>query len=73
MSFTLCKRRKFRVNACKSKVMIFEGGKNEVPDFVMLQRINKFCKLNCKVRIGGNLLEEVRELSVWDQYYANMT
>lgn len=55
-----CKRRKLKVNASKSKVLVCKRV-NEVIDFVMSCRLKKKSELKCRVRMGGELLENVRE------------
>ena len=45
----------------KSKVMVFERKKSEVIDFGKPYRVNRQSVLNCRIEMGGELLEEVRE------------
>lgn len=56
----MCNGRKSKVNAGKSKAMVF-GRENEVEDFPIPNRMDENSELNCKVRTFGELLGDVRE------------
>ncbi len=51
---SVCKRRKLKVNAGKSKVMVFERRKGEVIDFNIAYRVR------WSVRLATNLQAQVR-------------
>ena len=57
----VCERRKLKVNAGKSKVMVFERREYDTLDFGEAYRVRRPNVLNCKIRIGKEQLEEVSE------------
>lgn len=55
------KRRKLRVNAGKSKVMVFRTAKELIVDFVMQYRVRAKSTTKCRIRLGEKRMEEVIE------------
>ncbi len=58
---SVCKRRKLKVNAGKSKVMMFEGREVEVVDFNTAYRVRLPAVARCGVMLGSEKMEEVSE------------
>ncbi len=59
---TVCvKRRKLKVNANKSKVMVCEQSRSEVVDFVRSYRVETECEKERKIILNGEEMEEVNE------------
>jgi len=58
---TVCQRQKLKVNVKKSKVMIFEREEHDVIDFGNPYRVRTECKKQCKIKLGGQIMEEVNE------------
>ncbi len=59
---SVCSRRKLRVNAGKSKVMVFERKEVEVVNFGNLYRVSAPVDERCDIVIGGKRIETVKEL-----------
>ena len=59
--YEVCKRRKLKVNCDKSKVMVFERRKTEVIDFGRPYRVRLENESSCRITMGGQCLEEVKE------------
>ena len=57
----VCERRKLKVNAKKSKVMVFERREYDMVDFGERYRVSVPGELNCSIVLQGRELEEVRE------------
>ncbi len=58
---TLCSRRKLRVNAGKSKVMVFERKEVDMVNFGNLYRVSVPVDERCEVVLGGERMEVVKE------------
>ncbi len=54
-------RRKLKVNAGKSKVMVFERAREQTIDFAMPYRVGSEVILGCKIWLGKERTEEVKE------------
>ncbi len=59
--YSVCKRRKLKVNVNKSKVMVCERSRSEVVDFVCPYRVGIECQKECKIILNGEEMEEVNE------------
>ncbi len=59
--YSVCKRRKLKVNAGKSKVLVFERREKEVLDFNTAYRIRLPVVTRCRVMLGSEKMEEVSE------------
>ncbi len=57
----VCKRRKLKVNAGKSKVMVFETVREQTINFAKMYRVGSEAILGCKIWLGKEM-EEVNEL-----------
>ncbi len=57
----VCKRRKFKVNAGNSKVMVLERAREQTIDFVKPYRVGSEAILGCKIWLGKEKMEEERE------------
>ncbi len=57
----VCKRRKLKVNASKSKVMFFERAREQTIDFAKPYRVGTGAKPECKIWLGKKKMEEVNE------------
>ncbi len=57
----VCKRRKLKVNAGKSKVMVFERREVEVIDFRNPYRVSVPVDERCEIVMGGGRMEVVEE------------
>ncbi len=55
------KRRKLKVNAGKSKVMVFERREEEVIDFNTVYRVRMPAVARCRISLGSEKMEEVSE------------
>ncbi len=64
--YSVYKRRKFKVNAGKSKVMVFERREGEVIDFNIAYRVRLPAVTRCRIVLGSEMMEEVSELSIWE-------
>ncbi len=58
--YSVC-RRKLKVNAGKSKVMVFERREEEVIDFSTACRVRLPAVVRCRVMSGSEKMEEVSE------------
>ncbi len=58
--YSVCKRKKLKVNAGKSKVMVFEKREVEVVDFNTACRVRLPALARCRVMLGSEKMEEVR-------------
>ena len=68
--YSVCMRRKLKVNAGKSKVMVFEWREVGLVDFNTPYKINVTAGGRCEVVLGEEL--EEMSFSIWEQYSANM-
>ncbi len=59
--YSVCKRRKLKVNAGNSKVMVFERREVEVVDFNTAYRVMLPAVARCSVLLGSEKMEEVGE------------
>lgn len=59
-SYTVCKIEKLKVNACKSKVMVFRECEGEAVDVAVPYKIAENIELKCKVRMDDELRDKVR-------------
>ncbi len=55
-----CKRRKLKVNAGKSKMMVCER-REEVIDFIIAYRVRMPAVVRCRIMLGSEKMEEVSE------------
>ncbi len=63
--YNVCKRRKLKVNAGKSKVMVFERREGEVIDFTVAYRVRMPTVVaRCRIMLGREKMEEV-SLNIW--------
>ncbi len=58
---SVCSRRKLRVNAGKSKVIVFERKEVEVVNFGILYRVSVPVDERCEIVMGGERMEVVKE------------
>ncbi len=68
---TACKKRKLKVNADKSKVMVFERAREQTIDFAKPYRVGSEAILGCKIWLGKKRME-VKEFKYLGQSYVNM-
>ncbi len=54
---SVCKRRKLRMNVCKSKVMVSEKAREQVIDFAKSYRIRAEGTTKCRIRLGEKRME----------------
>ncbi len=59
--FSVCKRRKLKVNAGKSKVMVSERRDEEVINFNTAYRVRLPAEASCRIMLGSEKMEEVSE------------
>ncbi len=59
--YSVCKRRKLKVNAGKGKVMVFERREEEVIDFNAAYRVRLPAVARCRIMLGSEKIEEVSE------------
>ncbi len=59
--YTVCKRRKLKVNAGKSKVMVFERREEEAMNFNIAYRVRMPAVARCRIMLGSEKMEEVSE------------
>ncbi len=59
--YSVCKRRKLKVNAGKSKVMVSERREVEVVDFNTAYRVRLPAVSRCRVMLENEKMEEVSE------------
>ncbi len=57
----ICKRRKLKVNAGKSKVIVFERAREQTINFVKPYRMGSEAILWCKIWLGKEKMEKVHE------------
>ncbi len=57
----VCRRKKLKVNAGKSKVMVFERAREQTIDFAKPFRGGPEAILGCKIWLGKEKMEEVNE------------
>ncbi len=57
----VCKRRKLKVNAGKSKVIVFERATEQTINFAKPYRAGSEAILECKIWLGRERMEEVNE------------
>ncbi len=57
--YSVCKRRKLKVNAGKSMVMVFERREVEVVDFNTANRVRLPAVASCRVMLGSEEMEEM--------------
>ncbi len=69
--FSICKRRKLKVNAGKSKMMVSERREEKVVDFNIAYRVRVPAVARCRVMLGSEKMEEVN-LNIWEQCYVSM-
>ncbi len=69
--YSVCKRRKLKVNAGKSKVMMFGRREEEVIHFNTAFRVRLPAIARCRVVLGSEKMEEV-SLNIWEQCYVSM-
>ncbi len=60
--FSVCKKGKLKVNAGKSKVMVFSRREEEVVDFNTAYRVSLPVVARCRIMLGSEKMEEVSEL-----------
>ncbi len=58
---SVCKRRKLKVNAGKSKVIVFERREEDVIDFNIAYRGRLPAVSRCRIMLGSEKMEEVSE------------
>ncbi len=61
----ICKRKKLKVNAGKSKVMVFERAREKTIDFAKPYRVGSEAIPGCKVWLRKEKMEEVNEFSYY--------
>ncbi len=61
--FSVCKRRKLKVNAGKSKVMVFERREEELMNFNAAYRVRLPAVAGCRIMLGSEKMEEVSEFT----------
>ncbi len=59
--YSVCKRRNLKVNAGKSKVMVFERREEEVIDFNTAYKVRMPALAGCRIMLGSAEMEEVNE------------
>ncbi len=59
--YSVCKRRKLKVNAGKSEVMVFERREEEVIDFNTTYRVRLPAVARCWIMLGNEKIEDVNE------------
>ncbi len=57
--YSICKRRKLKVNAGKSKVMVLERREEDVVDFNTAYRVRLPAVARCRIMLGSEKMEEV--------------
>ncbi len=60
---SVCKRRKLKVNAGKSKMIVFERREEEVVNFNTAYRVRLPTVARCRVMLGSEKMEEVSEFN----------
>ncbi len=69
--FSVCKRIKLKVNGGKSKVMVFERKEEKVINFNTAYRVRVPVVASCRIMLGCEKMEEVREFKYWEQCYGS--
>ncbi len=69
--FSVCRRRKLKVNAGKSKVMVFERREEEVVNFNTAHLVKLPEVASCRIMLGSEKMEKVT-LNIWEQCYVSM-
>ncbi len=59
--YSVCKKRQIKVNAGKSKVMVFERREEEVVDFNTAYRVRLPAVARCRIMLGSEEIEEVNK------------
>ncbi len=59
--FSVCKRRMLKVNAGKSKVMVFDRREEEVINFNTAYRVRLPGLASCRIMLGSEKIKEVSE------------
>ncbi len=59
--YSVWKRRKLKVNAGKSKVMVFERREEKVIDFNPASRVRLPAEARCRIMLGSQKMEQVIE------------
>ncbi len=59
--YSVCKRRKLKVSAKKSKVMVFERREEKAIDFHTAYRMRLPAVARCRIMLGSEKMEEVSE------------
>ncbi len=59
--YSVCKKRELKVNARKSKVMVFERREEEVTDFNTAYRVRLPAVAGCRIMLGSEEMKEVNE------------
>ncbi len=59
--YSVCKNRKLKVNAGKSKVMVFKRREEEVVDFNIAYKVRLSAVARCRVMLGSEKMEKVSE------------
>ncbi len=62
--YSVCKRRKLKVNARKNKVMVFERREEEAINFNTAYSVRLPAVVKCRIILGSEKLEEVSEFKV---------
>ncbi len=57
----VCKRKELKVNAGKSKVMVFERAREQTINFAKSYIVGSEAILGCKIWLGKERMEEVNE------------
>ncbi len=68
----VCKRRKLKVNAGKSKVMVFERARQQTINFAKPYRVESEAIFEYKIWLGRERMEELMNSSTWGQSYVNI-
>lgn len=59
--YDICQRRKPKVNASKSKAMVFETAEGEITDLTTPYRVRVLTGIGCEKKLGSERMEEVTE------------
>ncbi len=59
--YKVCKRRKLKVHAGKSKMMVFERAREQTINFTKPYRVGSEAILGCNIWLGKKKMEEVNE------------
>ncbi len=55
----VCRKRKLKLNAGKSKVIVFERAREQIIDFAKPYRVGSEAILGCKIWLGKEKMEEI--------------